>query len=182
MESNYYTPTIDEFCLGFEFEYFVRSFNEDNEYVDSEWVPSKVILSESNKAGTTHLDLQDIKLSYYQLGLALANKTIRVKVLDFNDIYSLGCKKPIYMDEDYVRGSYCFTLENMQANLFAYPYAHEINNINYKTEVRYLEIDTTVSQEYSTSHRFIGQFQGIIKNKTELKKLLKQLNIEFNDN
>lgn len=89
--ATHYIPSIKEFCLGFEFEYFVR--NLDDEEKEAEWVKSKVVLDNSNdarKKGLTFPILKDIPLKYYQIGLALKNKTIRTKYLDKQDFNDMG--------------------------------------------------------------------------------------------
>jgi len=78
MENNlYYTPTIEEFHIGFEYEKYdnrIATYRENN-YIPTNWHKFKY-------------DLKSIRLS--QLGTHLYSKTIRVKYLDQSDIESLG--------------------------------------------------------------------------------------------
>lgn len=156
MSINYYTPTIDEFCLGFEFEYFVRTQTEDD--LTTEWVKSKVVLDDTKQAqikGLTFPVLKDIKLKYYQIGLALKNKTIRVKKLDKDDILSMGFENTEY------KGIKCY-------------------NINTQFMLYWFDNSNTVS---INTVKFNNQlFRGIINNKTELKQIFKFLNININNN
>ena len=73
----YYTPEIEEFCVGFEFEKHdeKKATYKENNFKPTNWHRKK------------H-DLTSIRLS--QLPTHLHNKTIRVKYLDKYDIESLG--------------------------------------------------------------------------------------------
>ena len=119
MENKYYTPGVEEFHVGFEYE-----LQADDEL----WYWSNV--------------WQDIILKCIEGGRC------RVKHLDREDIESLGftqCKK----DKDW------FDYEGEQYWM-------------YLEDGRW-----SICDEDST----VG-FQGTIKNKSELKRLLKQLNIK----
>lgn len=76
-ESKYYTPEIEEFHIGFEFEKYDErpATYKENNYVPTNWHKFKY-------------DLKSIRLS--QLGTHLHDKTIRTKFLDKEDIESLG--------------------------------------------------------------------------------------------
>lgn len=89
MENNlYYTPTIEEFHVGFEYEKYnekVATYsNYPKESTTTNWHRFKY-------------DLKSIRLS--QLGTHLYNKTIRVKYLDQSDIESLGWEHKQYVPE-----------------------------------------------------------------------------------
>lgn len=119
----YYTPEIEEFHIGFEYEWL----NED-----SIWI---------KECSPTEISEEGFDEQTYGL---------RVKYLDKEDIESFGFIK------DYERASGPvwyrdgWQLKSDGINIY------ELRNIN---------------KEY------IFKFYGIIKNKSELKKLLKQLNI-----
>jgi len=77
MENKYYTPKLEEFHVGFEYEKHddrLATYRENN-YEPTNWHKFKY-------------DLKSIRLS--QLPTHLFEKTIRVKYLDQSDIESLG--------------------------------------------------------------------------------------------
>lgn len=93
-ENKYYTPTIEEFHIGFEFEKHderTASYRSDG-YIPTNYHKFKY-------------DLKSIRLS--QLGTHLFEKTIRVKYLDKEDIESLGWKYAQYLD----RTTICLNFE-----------------------------------------------------------------------
>ena len=141
MENKYYTPTIDEFHVGFEYE------------IDNE----KSIYSE------THMNL-------FNINHKIKLNQIRVKYLDKEDIESLGWKV-------IESGKSPFTGKEL--------YKFKINKeVGFNTGTNwYLEdgytpgtIRITIENygSWATSKDTINLF---IKNKSELKKLMKQLNI-----
>jgi len=69
MNNQYYTPTIEEFYVGFEYEY------EDTPNI---WIKTKV------KSALTDYDQYSIQQQ------SISNKTTRIKYLDKEDIESLG--------------------------------------------------------------------------------------------
>lgn len=73
MENRYYTPEIEEFCVGFEYE------AESTRYPDkNNWHPETFYLNQS------HLNLVNRNTLY--------EKKVRIKYLDREDIESLGFK------------------------------------------------------------------------------------------
>lgn len=145
--NKYYTPNISEFCLGFEFEYFMR--NQTEEGLDPKWVKSKVILDGSPEAqikGLTFPMLEGIPIKYYQIGLALKNKTIRVKHLDEQDIRDLGFDTEVNSEGDIEFSAH----GSLMGELL-------------KRQTKY------------TVHAISAYFN--VKNKTEFEKLLKYMTI-----
>ena len=147
MENNlYYTPTLNEFYIGFECEILgIIGAKED------ERLFSKPTIITQKELAIMHL------------------LEIRVKILDQSDIESLGWKLGV------------LRLFNKDLTLFQldkYP--------NY--------VLTTPIEAYEKTHiidisrvKSIGEgldrvFRGFIKNKSELKKLMQQLNIINYDN
>jgi hypothetical protein len=135
--NKYYTPTIDEFHIGFEYEYM--QFSEELECVDR-WLPVnitiKALIPEINK-------FEDI------------NK-IRVKYLNREDIRSFG-----FVDD--LRNSFIHDKYLLLPGYYT----------RAKTEIQY-DFDTKICTIGST-----GQivFIGKIKNKSELKRILKQIGV-----
>jgi len=136
-ENKYYTPSIDEFYIGFEYEYYSNgNWSISNDFVDvfSDW------------------DTESI----YSVKSEIQDKTIRVKYLDQKDIESLGFTE-LFKEIKY------FNLRHF--NLFFF----EDSNI--------ISIDKMmlgVSGAWSE----VMIFRGIIKNKSELKFIMKCLEIK----
>ena len=135
MEDNkYYTPEIEEFRVGFEYELFK----------DSEWFKTMVYNHSIGK--DINIEIKD--MGHWQTGLKP-----RVKYLDKEDIESLGWIKTIHKTVE------CFKLNNN--------YLFHFNESNI-----FISID--VISEINTTQLF----RGVIKNKSELKKLMQQFNIK----
>lgn len=131
----YYTPTIEEFHVGFEYEY-----NNSAELISGSWVPTSLLVDECS--GTfAELD-GDEDLS----------KRFRVKYLDQEDCKSLGFKEILWDN-----GSGYFTFKN------------------YTLGVYLTGLFCTISQ--NDNGNTIMRFSGDVKNKSELKKLMLQLEI-----
>jgi len=119
MENKYYTPSIEEFHVGFVFE---RYFDQNN---TKGWF--KVSITTINNT----LDLVD----------SIRKEEVRVKSLDQDDIESLGFE---LQGEDFVSNGYHIYLAKVNVEIYA----------------------EGVS------------FIGTIKNKSELKRILKQVKYE----
>lgn len=129
MENKYYTPSIQEFHVGFEFEYYD---GEDKEYI---------VFNEN-----CGYPLEIIKDW-------IIKERIRVKRLDQEDIEELGWK---YDHDNF------YDYDIFQMLVTPNPYNIQIfNNMAY----------------YNGDKRSERIFWGIIKNKSELKKLMVQLGI-----
>lgn len=144
MENKYYTPDIEEFHVGFEYEQYTTVLGEIQE-----GIIGKVREYWKKTFMNAHTDIIAIDFNIRR------NKLIRVKCLDREDIESLGfvCKGK---DEefDYI--------------------GYNLNNgfqLQEWGENRY-SIERYPTAEHKTIH-----FVGTIKNKSELKKLMKQLQI-----
>lgn len=124
-ESKYYTPSIEEFHVGFEYEIIAKDVINN----DSIWIK--------------HINPYRIEM----LESFIENKQIKVKYLDRSDIESLGWKQ--FADHD-----------------------HTFNFGEYQIDVQY---DNQFTQIYDFKSSII--FEGIIKNRSELKRLMKQLQI-----
>jgi hypothetical protein len=138
MENKYYTPEIEEFHIGFEYQEFIPVLEKK--------FGSKVYV---NKWKTTTLKSLSTAHSY-TVEIRKDDGRIRVKYLDKEDMESLGWK----YDECENK---CLSLVKGIWDMWVYK--------------DYLKIE---SEETGTI------FRGDIKNKSELKILLKQLNIDEN--
>ena len=142
----YYTPEIEEFHVGFEYEW-----NNSNE--DDVWKTSVADNEDCYHA------VQDI--------INNLDRKYRVKYLDKEDIESLGFE---YQDgkmiKDYSDDFIYKPNNNLQYNL-TYVYEQNILRIHVEDLVYFEE-----------SYNYL--FQGTIKNKSELKKLLNQ-NLKYDN-
>ena len=136
MVDKYYTPTIEEFHVGFECEIL-------NGY--GEW---------------SHIP---VEYSHFALGEIKDLKDWRVKHLDKEDIESLGFTR------DLERGIRLHTI-------VAYK---DIYELEYDALSKKVTIKTkNMIRDGSGNHQgYIIFFRGTIKNKSELKRILKQLEI-----
>lgn len=146
-ENKYYTPTIEEFHVGFEYAH-VNSKNE------SGWeILSFCDLFEDP-------DWNEL----YFVNEAIKRGNVRVKYLDREDIESLG------FEIDFAEGNFI----DFDLNRTGYTNSYS-GTYNVKTHEFNIEWSG-----YSDAHFVEDEhpgFRGTIKNKSELKVLLKQLGI-----
>lgn len=153
MENRYYTPKIEEFYIGFEYEVGDSALYKNIKC----WYPEKII---------SFHDLQDINRYQHQ----------RVKYLCKDDIKSLGFKDEsilhptvrIYGSEYKNQNGDNINLLYVERSNWCLIFAGEFGMTTWWDE----------NNEFRTSGNI---FAGYIKNKSELKKLLKMLNIKYND-
>ena len=147
----YYTPTIEEFYVGFEYEMKERftdgTVKTQEDFDNAKWIKSIF------KVGDCPYIERVLNGRNSENGLC----GIRVKCLSREDVIDLGFK-----DDGYEFTKYCKD----------YPYEHcdEKGVIVYL----YLNKDNTIS----LFHKDETSLTCTIKNKSELKKILKMLNIE----
>jgi hypothetical protein len=169
-DTKYYTPTIEEFHVGFEYErcYEISSTNGEKYWLIENWdneecLPKLVDQGYWEKKVFDTTDSVDINIPHdYFINYENNKQFFRVKYLDKEDIESLGWKNV----ED--RG--------MSEN-YGYSFIKPIQylsggNVDYK--LRYWFTNHRVRIETLSS----TIFDGTIKNKSELKVLLKQLGID----
>jgi len=137
----YYTPTIDDFHVGFECE---MKNSSDPIYFDWEHCTFKDDFSNELS--------EDYCFEYLRTDLKEEN--IRVKYLDRDDIESCS-----FNTED---NGECYNKTNAFDIYGLYPW----------------EWDKGIQNQYKIILNGDTLFLGIIKNKSELKVLLKQLNID----
>lgn len=141
-ENKYYTPSLEEFCIGFEYEIT----NDGDETNETSWF--KTIFGTG--IGTHIICSQEYWQQYIED--YINKKCIRVKYLDQQDIEECGGKRYNDINE---------TIDMNHIGRFTLTYIPRTKNMHIC---------------YSGDSNII-KFNGTIKNKTELKKLLKQLNI-----
>lgn len=148
MVNKYYTPDITEFCEGFEYEY---------SYCGGEWVKEKFNIG----SGDTDCMAGD----WYEFSPNCPKTVCRVKYLDKQDIEECGWD---------TIGSAWYNLKEVPGKLgyFLYVRVRFFNNEALIKAYRYDPKDTPSDiQEEATL------FGGVIKNKSELKKIMKMTNI-----
>jgi len=146
MEKKYYLPSIEEFFVGFEWEYhnaFVKDYGK--------WTKETV----------------EYNYSSYHIANLIVTGAVRIKYLDSEDIESCG-----------------FKIIKIQNNAFQ-------GRINFKYDIKatgesYEDVegywDIIVSgDKYCTIHKecmgLTTFFRGIIKNKSELRKILTMVGV-----
>ena len=134
MKDKYYTPTIEEFHVGFEYE---SSYLEDYDTWKKEII-----------------DTVDVGYFYSTYTGDAVPTEFRVKYLDREDIESLGF---IFVADEWWHKT------NIGDNWQILKIGKNSYQITYG------------QNEYIDKSK--GMFSGVIKNKSELKRLLKQLNI-----
>ena len=146
MVDKYYTPTIEEFHIGFEF------------YEDINGEKFKQVF------GEMFTELRQIENG-------LSNGSLYVKYLDKEDIESLGWESGMHVniwsdDDDIVEG---WSIAVNNTDTYVLFYSPENNTVGIYLQRVYNEVTGNW-----TSHIM---FSGIIQNKSELKKLMKMINI-----
>ncbi len=155
MENKYYTPEISELYIGFECEITWDKFNTEVKAVYNDWVddtPTDAIEWSVQKIELLHIEQFQNRESEYN------SFDIRVKCLDKFDIEELGFKS-VFENEDCV--DFYFQKDNVE--LFI-----KSDNNSILKQIRIIISENT----YTTD-----DFRIYIKNKSELKRILKMLNL-----
>ena len=170
MENKYYTPQIQEFHVGFEYESFERpltpSFAFESE--PPEWTKRKVLdINNSEYKGRA---LYHVSINNRYEENAEWNKNIRVKYLDKEDIKSFGCIREFSTFSEVLKNpAEVYINEEKNIMLVHYP---DINKITIATR-DYAKNELTLKSNWDD--RQVNLIS--IKNKNELQRLLKQLTI-----
>ena len=162
----YYTPEIEEFHIGFEFEVEDLMKPDDNlkDINGKHWIKS-VIDHSAKYDNYDYKSLEQIE----QMDMVYVRNTFRVKYLCINDFNDLLKCESIVKSKDILEKECYLILTNYDVNKSLYENDNSIS-IKFYPDNCYVEIRNHL--DYSHSY-----FRGTIKNKSELKKLLKQLNI-----
>ncbi len=141
MERKYYTPTIEEFHVGFKFQVLSQDGNrtEDEDW-SNQFLGYETIYDFNEESWGENIECY------------LVLNAIRVKLLDKEDIESLGWKRYA-------------TIENY--------YSLNKHSMWFYSNKKIVKISVSVDYEFEETG-----FQGVIKNKSELRKLMIQLNIK----
>lgn len=163
IEDKYYTPKIEEFHVGFEYEYRYKSsspntsFSINGNKIDyttwSEWINH--ILTPGDL--TPGFDGETSDQDPFNINTGI-NQELRVKYLDIEDCVSLGWDRS--MDEP---DEWCWSHKgDMDIQLY----------FDDKTRALLQGVGVTIFANES-----MPAFSGRVKNKSELKRLMEQLGI-----
>ena len=144
METKYYTPTIEEFHLGFDYELYYPNGEYRKEVFGNE---------------IEHPELQEYKDDM----MKVAHGIIRVKSLDQEDLESLGWK---------YNGSGWYDLIKVPGSLGYFTHV-KFKFWGKETMIKAYRGEPINCPEEEQQHLFVGE----IKNKSELKRIMKQLQI-----
>lgn len=150
-KEKYYNPQIEEFHVGFEYDQ--ASYGGKlvvGAPIKKEWITTRID------------DSFDFNCIWDLFNEAKNKQDLRVKYLDKGDIESLGFK--LHREVELETGKYNEYMKSVHTNAVLAK-SYDIFILNKGTNI-------IVNSVYSHS-----RFYGIIKNKSELKVLLKQLNI-----
>ena len=153
-ENKYYKPEVEEFYLGFEYD----------EELKEEW--SKLIRPPKDLPNKWYSLKLNTSHSFSKIINKIKLEKIRVKYLDKSDIEELGFK--CIKDNN---GEYMFQ-KIVSDNLF-----YEINYDEDNQETM-IEVYMKPFNEDSNKYDSFTLFHGYIKNKSELKMILKMVKID----
>jgi hypothetical protein len=168
LNNKYYTPDISEFHVGFEYDNF-DCLGDGNRF----WQENKKWWQTIDNKDTSYIK-ESCLMSYKDLQEAIKNEEVRVKYLDKEDIESLGFKydvnesgeeHPCLYETHGYSSAYYIDRQNTESRT-AYLLFHFPDN--------FVIIDSIVDCGQGREEML---FRGFIKNKSELKVLLKQLGI-----
>ena len=162
----YYTPTIEEFHVGFEFEFRQMRYNFEgdvNEDVESNmWVSEKVFKEDLTE------DPERNRNFGHNDWFNVFRFPIRVKYLDKEDIENLGFE---VMGGQMISGGRIDCQKEYKDPRGVYDKAM----LTFTPSKNWVII--AVGDDETSFHDWNTLFAGTIKNKSELRRLLKQLGI-----
>lgn len=184
MENKYYTPDISEFYVGFEYELLDTNYEYKVERLSDTKlkVLSDPIMTESWVKKTYNdydfLYIEDSIEAKSNLKYYVDSKKVRVKYLDKEDIDGLGFKledMELYKKDGlYSKFNLCASKFGKSINGRTYGISLFFDN---SIDSTYIRIDGEFSPGAVYGHLGSTLYRGHTNNKSELVKLLKQLNI-----
>ena len=169
MENKYYTPEISEFYAGFEYEYKPRareglmSYVRNNFTYINRW--DKDVFNKKSENFLEALEVYDRPYNIGDIYTYIEDKAVRVKYLDKEDIESFGFK---YIDEDtYILPMLFKPIIFSPGKVWGDIIMHYHPEDNYTSITGFSEGQ---EEEYTL-------FMGLIKNKSELKKILQMTGV-----
>jgi hypothetical protein len=157
MDNKYYTPELEEFHIGFEYEvrHSIRNIEDTWEKIEF-----------NNCTFESWIETSDGEMPFEA---GITEDRLRVKYLDTEDIESLGWKLERETTSPFTnRQIQNFTINKIKGFNTGIVYRLEFNDI-YLLEIS--------SESYSSYVTYKANAVYRIKNKSELKILMKQLNI-----
>lgn len=149
MMTEYYTPTQDEFHVGFEYEILAEILDVAKNDSEQRWI--KMIIPDDNLKFVFHMD----RISY------LSPEKLRVKKLDEEDVISLDYTKHDGDSFFKKQTNECVTHIQLMSN---------------KNEEPICQVQHwTFEGENKNELTLYSIFSGHIRNKSELKRILFQL-------
>lgn len=148
IEELYYTPKIEEFHVGFEHEVFEIPFGISKTEKDGKW----------EKGSLPHPGFFQ-EINWKAFVEAIEEKHVRVKYLDQEGIESLGWTPSKDTPGVYDLGNWA------------------LRHFKDTSTVSIIERDLVKSKNYMTIGAPSTVMHIVVKNKSELKRILKQLNI-----
>ena len=155
MENKYYTPEIEEFHVGFEYQVPIGLDEDERNYIKLTW--------------DEHCKFEDVFNISYDDGV-LAEITVpkcyKVKYLDREDIEECGF---YYIKEcdDLKNKQNTFKKTKSDDEIYCFVFDYGLSKITISVHDKNLKYNGNIQRV----------FNGEIKNKSELKRLLKQLGI-----
>jgi hypothetical protein len=148
--NKYYTPSIEEFHVGFEYE----------------WI--------GTDGFSLALRLKDIEEHFLSVPRMLEEKLLRVKYLDQEDIESFG-----FIEDKEAKEEYPIDTDGLYFGKVSIPPVTP-TKIHYciKFHIRSRSVHLFCIEERPHSGIQYPVFRGIVKNKSELKRILKQIGYE----
>lgn len=167
--SEYYTPEIEEFHVGFKYESFEFPFQSREvwDLPEPEWVKKTVLDINKSEFGSANYHVSIY--NNYEKNVDW-NKNIRVKYLDKEGIEDLGFIREMSSRSE-VLDSSCDLYISEEKNIMLAHYPN-LNKITICTR-DYSKNEVTLKSNWDD--RMINLIT--IKNKTELQKLMKQLGL-----
>jgi hypothetical protein len=156
-ESKYYTPSIEDFHVGFEYQEFIDGHTYNINHISGNEFQVLTEPKTSKFWNKERADWQSLDIIYddWEHDNNTFKDCYRVKYLDKEDIESLGWKQ--FEDKE---------------NIFDY-FEDGLKYQGYQIHIQYNNQDILIFNK--TTYMCI--FDGTIKNKSELKKLMQQLHI-----
>lgn len=172
--NKYYTPTIEEFHVGFEYEVFDTKYSYEVQHIKEDQYK---VLSEPKQVSDWYKEkytldrfvyIENSETAYNGLNDYIEDGEIRVKYLDKEDIESLGWEfDKVHSIVDGELPYFVFTKKNYVINMFLYKNPND----------RFIRIYKVQRDDFHLKVSEHLRFTGNIKNKSELKVLLNQLGI-----
>lgn len=163
--NKYYTPNISEFKVGFEYELLIPDSEND-------WFKLTIPDINSNNNIKDQIDTFIFDYKFF-LGNEGITKKVRVKYLNLEDLLDLGYKQNQLNDND-PKDILWVSKTLSDKTEIEITVSMDTNLVCIK---KYIPIFNTILDATCKDWKFETLFKGFIKNKSELKTLLKQLDI-----